>query len=151
MEKRRKYVQIFREWWEPLSGIDDKEEKLTIMEMVMNYAFNGKEPTKNELSNLSAVGVMYWNLTFPNLRSSRKNYENGCKSNGAPKGSRNAAKFLIPTLDEVKRYFDERGYESAAERFFDFNESIGWASTKKHFKSWQQAADRWVEKGEEFD
>ena len=133
--KERKYVQFFREWWEFLREIEDDAIRVKIYDMAMAFSFDGIAPTKEELQSMDKLQKAFWLGLFPSLKNSRQHYLNGSKSPGAPKGSRNAAKFIIPTLDEVRAYFGVRG----------------WNVCKRHFKTWQAAADRWEEKGNEFD
>lgn len=149
--KERGYFQFFREWYEPLQIISNAGVKLRLLEMIVVYSLDGKEPTNEDLSGLDDVGRMYWETTFPKLQNSRKNFLNGSKSKGAPKGSSNAAKFKIPTLGEIYAYFGSNNFSSDPDRFFNYNESMGWDGCKKHFKDWKTAADRWEEMGGDYD
>lgn len=131
--------------------VSNPETKCKLLTMIIEYALNGNEPTKGDLAGLDDVGRIYWTTVFPSIRNSRKNYVNGCKSKGAPLGSRNAAKFEIPTLKEVIAYFKNKQFASDGELFFDYNEQTGWESAKRHFKNWRAVADRWEERGGEYD
>lgn len=149
--KERRYFQFFRNWYEPLTFVRDRDVKLRLLEMIIEFSLYGKEPTKEELSRLDEVGRMFWETNLSSLKNSRKNFLNGSRSPGAPKGSRNAAKFEIPSLDDVYAYFGSHGYVSDPNQFFDYNSVTGWNNCKKHFKNWETAADRWEEKGDEYD
>lgn len=150
MNKERKYVQYYRDWWEALKMINDPSTRLLVGDMLLEYAFDGIIPSDNDISELDAEGRIFWRAVFSQLKSSRTHFECGCKSKGAPKGNTNAKKFAVPTLDEVRRYFDTHHYECDPEDFFDYNEASGWETAKKHFKNWETAADRWEVRGEEY-
>src|SRR5690606_21401729 len=50
-----------------------------------------------------------------------------------------------PTLEEVKEYVAEKGYDFDAEAFFHFYESNGWVQGRdgKPIKRWQSAVETW--------
>ncbi len=151
MTKERKYFQFYREWWELLQEVDGCETRYSVIAMIIDYALDGIEPDAEELQSLDKIGRMCWKGIYPQLKSSRAHWKSGGQSQGAPKGNKNAAKFKIPTLEEVEQYFKSKNYEGNPESFFDHNECIGWEGCKKHFKTWQLAADRWEEHVDEYD
>ena len=53
-------------------------------------------------------------------------------------------KFTKPTLEEIKSYFAEKGYEEESERFYDFYSSKGWMVGKNPMKDWRAAVRNWV-------
>lgn len=53
------------------------------------------------------------------------------------------AKFIPPTVDEVKKYCLERNNSVDAEAFVDFYESKGWMVGKNKMKSWKAAVRTW--------
>lgn len=53
-------------------------------------------------------------------------------------------KFTKPTLEEIKTYFAEKGYEGESERFYDFYSSKGWMVGKNPMKDWRAAVRNWV-------
>ena len=55
-----------------------------------------------------------------------------------------AEKFVKPTLEEIKTYFAEKGYEGESERFYDFYSSKGWMVGKNPMKDWRAAVRNWV-------
>ena len=52
-------------------------------------------------------------------------------------------KFVKPTLEEIKSYFAEKGYEDESERFYDFYSSKGWMVGKNPMKDWRAAVRNW--------
>ena len=149
--KERKYIQYYRDWWETLQMIDDPGTRLLVGDMLLKYAFDGVLPPDNDIKELGADGRIFWRAVFPQVDSSRKHFESGCKSKGAPKGNKNAKKFVVPELEQVRAYFEENDFESNPDEFFDYNGVTGWESCKKHFKDWETAADRWELRGAEYD
>lgn len=53
------------------------------------------------------------------------------------------ARFQKPTLQEVKDYIAEKGYNVDAERFVDYYESNGWRVGKNPMKDWKAAVRNW--------
>lgn len=55
-------------------------------------------------------------------------------------------KFQKPTLEELKRYCEEKNYEVDYEKFFNYYESIGWLVGKARtpMKSWNHALSNWI-------
>ncbi len=52
--------------------------------------------------------------------------------------------FKPPTLEEVKAYFREKGFEAEAEAFYYFYESKNWMVGKNKMQSWHAAASGWL-------
>lgn len=51
--------------------------------------------------------------------------------------------FIIPTLEEVKKYCEERNNNIDAERFMDHYTSNGWVVGKTKMKDWKAAVRTW--------
>lgn len=51
--------------------------------------------------------------------------------------------FYPPTIAEVQRYIDDKGYHVDAEHFYAYYESNGWRVGKNHMKSWRMALVTW--------
>lgn len=70
---------------------------------------------------------------------------NGIEAGKPPKRTR----FSPPTLDDVKKYCDERGNGVDAKRFFDYFEAGGWKDSKGNaVRNWKQRVISW-ERNEE--
>lgn len=137
---------------------------------VADYVMKGIEPTFDSSTPLSFV----WLAIKPNLDVIRTNKANG-RLGGAPKGNRNnrfcttevqpknnriqadkdkdkdkdketKAKKAVPSLDEVKAYIAEKGYNLDAEEFFYYYEANGWKVGKNPMKSWRAAVSTWAAK-----
>ena len=59
-------------------------------------------------------------------------------------------KFVKPTIDEIKEYIKEKGYDVDAERFFNFYESKGWVVGKSPMKNWKAAVSTWGKSSSEY-
>lgn len=51
--------------------------------------------------------------------------------------------FFIPSLEEIKKYCEERNNNINAEQFFDFYESKGWFVGRNKMKDWKAAIRTW--------
>ena len=61
------------------------------------------------------------------------------------KGSR----FQKPTIEEIRQYCLEKGYNVDAEQFFNFYESKGWVVGKSPMKNWRAAVSTWNKREKE--
>ena len=52
-------------------------------------------------------------------------------------------RFAPPSLQEVEKYINEKGYSVDAEAFVAFYESKGWYIGKNKMKSWKYAITTW--------
>lgn len=52
-------------------------------------------------------------------------------------------RFIPPSLEDVKSYINEKGYEVNAEAFINFYESKGWYVGKNKMKNWRAAVANW--------
>lgn len=55
--------------------------------------------------------------------------------------------FVKPTIEQVKAYCFEKGYNINAEYFVDYYEARGWLIGKNPMKNWQAAVRTWVSNG----
>lgn len=58
-------------------------------------------------------------------------------------------RFAPPSLQEVERYINEKGYSVDAEAFIAFYESKGWYIGKNKMKSWKYAITTWEKRERE--
>ena len=52
-------------------------------------------------------------------------------------------KFNIPTIDELKEYKNEKGYQCDVQQFYDYHSSKGWVVGKVKMKDWKRALSYW--------
>jgi hypothetical protein len=57
------------------------------------------------------------------------------------------ARFVKPTLEEVKAYCTERGNNVDAEHFYDYYEANGWRVGKNPMKDWKASVRTWERNG----
>lgn len=77
------------------------------------------------------------NLTKHNLTK-----HNRVESIGADKPP-DRSRFIPPTIDEVRAYCAEKGYEVDPDRFVDYYTSNGWRVGKNPMKDWKAAVRSW--------
>lgn len=54
-----------------------------------------------------------------------------------------STRFQKPTIEEIRQYCLEKGYNVDAEQFFNFYESKGWVVGKSPMKNWRAAVCTW--------
>ena len=60
-----------------------------------------------------------------------------------------STRFCPPSVDDVKSYCTEKGYNIDPQRFVDYYESVGWMVGRNKMKSWQAAVRTWASKEQE--
>ena len=58
--------------------------------------------------------------------------------------SKEKVHFVPPTLENVKEYCQEKGYNIDAQRFIDYYKSNGWMVGKNKMKDWKATVRRWA-------
>jgi len=66
------------------------------------------------------------------------------KSESNNKGS--SARFIPPTIDDVRQYCKEKGYAISPEQFVDYYSSNGWKVGKNPMVDWRAAVRNWGRK-----
>lgn len=59
-------------------------------------------------------------------------------------------KFRKPTIEEVRAYIAEKGYDVDAERFWNFYEAKDWFIGKNKMKNWRAAVATWQKKENDY-
>ena len=60
-----------------------------------------------------------------------------------------SSRFQKPTIEEIRQYCLEEGYNVDAEQFFNFYESKGWLVGKSPMKNWRAAVSTWNKREKE--
>ena len=64
--------------------------------------------------------------------------------------TRSKGKNVPPTIEEVRAYCLEKGYDVDPEQFVDFYQSKGWKIGKSPMKDWEAAIRTWVKRDNDF-
>ena len=57
---------------------------------------------------------------------------------------KNASRFVPPTIEEVRAYIADKGYDIDADYFVNYYTGNGWMVGKNHMKDWQATIRTWV-------
>lgn len=60
-----------------------------------------------------------------------------------------SSRFQKPTIEEIRQYCLEKGYNVDAEQFFNFYESKGWLVGKSPMNNWRAAVSTWNKREKE--
>ena len=63
--------------------------------------------------------------------------------------NKGSSRFQKPTIEEIRQYCLEKGYNVDAEQFFNFYESKGWVVGKSPMKNWRAAVSTWNKREKE--
>ena len=77
------------------------------------------------------------------LKSSKENSFSLTRSKGK-------SSFVPPTIEEVRAYCLESGYDVDSEQFVNFYQSKGWRVGKSPMKDWKAAVRTWVKRDNDF-
>jgi hypothetical protein len=87
------------------------------------------------------------NRTQLNTNQSNTNTSNTKQSSNKGVGASPRARFVPPTLEEVKAYCQERQNGVDAQRFIDYYTSNGWQVGKNKMRDWKAAVRTWERNG----
>jgi hypothetical protein len=87
------------------------------------------------------------NRTQYNTNQSNTNQSNTNQSSTYERGASPRARFVPPTLEEVRAYCDERQNSVDAEKFIDYYTSNGWQVGKNKMRDWKAAVRTWERNG----
>ena len=133
-------------------GIASRQTAIDVLKSLMakgyivktEQVFNGVKMISYSVSPIIGQGVQKMDKGCP---------ENGHNNKGdininslSLKGS---SRFQKPTIEEIRQYCLEKGYNVDAEQFFNFYESKGWVVGKAPMKNWRAAVSTWNKREKE--
>lgn len=81
----------------------------------------------------------------PIVKQSNVEYSRVKKQKESPKGEKKtASRFSAPTVDEVRAYAQEKGYNVDPEHFVDYYTSNGWRVGRNPMKDWRATVRTWA-------
>lgn len=112
---------------------------------VNNYDLYQANNEQNDEQNTNDSQAINKPLTSPILKESKniRIKENNIKKD-ANASKEKAKRFSPPTIDDIKAYCLEKGYNVDAERFVDYYSSNGWKVGKNSMKDWRATVRNWA-------
>ena len=105
--------------------------------------------SEKEIKENTPIGVQKKN---EKAESGLKTSEKPSPPGSAPPPSPKSRTFVKPTIEEVRAYFEERGFKSDPMHFYDHFESNGWkVSGKSAMRDWKAAARNWERNDNRFN
>ena len=133
-------------------GIASRQTAIDILKSLMAKGYIVKS---EQLFN--GVKMISYSVS-PIIGQDVQKMDKGCPENGhnnigdininslSLKGS---SRFQKPTIEEIRQYCQEKGYNVDAEQFFNFYESKGWLVGKSPMKNWRAAVCTWNKREKE--
>ena len=117
---------------------------------------NAKKTTGVELENNPKTTPLVLENNPPASKKTtkiEKEIEKEIENNIPPVVPPKGGKFVPPTLDEVKAYIKEKGYDFDPEEFLAHYEANGWVqgNDKKTIKSWKACCVTWKKNSKRYD
>lgn len=114
----------------------------------INYVYDVyEEPCKETPRTENPITVKPCTESMPQLNTNKSNTKelNTNKKNTKNKGktTHKSNKFVVPSVEEVKAYCNERNNGIDPERFVDYYEARGWMIGKNHIKDWKACIRTW--------
>lgn len=116
----------------------------------INYVYDVyEEPCKETPRTENPITVNPCTESMPQLNTNKSNTKelNTNKQNTKNKGETTQKpknkKFVVPSVEEVKAYCEERKNGIDPERFVDYYEARGWMIGKNHIKDWKACVRTW--------
>jgi hypothetical protein len=115
-------------------------------------------PTDSQIKNLditwndslSTHGALSEDSLLEGKGKEGKGKEQGKERGTGAKAPRASDPFKPPTVEEVKRYCQERGNSVNAERFHNHYKMVGWKVGRNPMKDWQAAVCKWEADDKEY-
>ena len=133
-------------------GIASRQTAIDILKSLMAKGYIVKS---EQLFN--GVKMISYSVS-PIIGQDVQKMDKGCPENGhnnigdininslSLKGS---SRFQKPTIEEIRQYCLEKGYNVDAEQFFNFYESKGWVVGKAPMRNWRAAVSTWNKREKE--
>ncbi|MBU0907362.1 MAG: hypothetical protein KKD18_00805 [Nanoarchaeota archaeon] len=134
--------------------------KVIVSQDLLNSLTDAYRNRKNDIITIDQILVSYENNTQESVVSDVRNTQEpvvsdadntqrkGKEIKGKERGGENK-KFIPPSLDEVKRYCQERNNNINPQTFIDHYTSNGWMVGKNKMKDWRAAVRTWEQRRKE--
>ena len=104
-----------------------------------------KENLPIEKQGVENQGVVFQGAENPVQLNTYKSNTN--KSSNNKLNTNKSARFVKPSLEEIKAYCTERNNNVDAEHFYDYYEANGWKVGKNSMKDWKASVRTWERNG----
>lgn len=142
-EKKNRYALAGRKSGEVRrqKALCGNEQRSNNVQTTFEHRLN-KEKKELSTTNVVSSSSSYNNKDSYSDKGS-KEIERGESSETSVSSRSKAKAFSPPSIDEVKRYCEERGNGINAQQFVDFYQSKGWLIGKNKMKDWKCAVRTW--------
>ena len=142
---KKAYFQYYETFEDILAKIKDSVKRDAFRRVIIRYGLYGTEPT-----SLTEIEDMAWGIVKDLIDQQQHRREvnranrSGKKAEAKPDG-KPAPRMEKPTLEEIKSYCKEKGYNISAEGFYSYYESNGWKiGGRTAMKNWKAAVQSWA-------
>ena len=117
---------------------------LEIRAIIKGFKYSQK-PQITDMSETVSDGIGQSEIVCAESERIRIRKEEEKKENNNKEGNKSPSrkKFVIPTIDELKEYCEEKNYTVDCEAFILHYESNGWLVGKNKMKSWKASLGTW--------
>lgn len=144
---------IFKEsWYSAADAIGDSKKKADFIAMIMSFYFDDTEP--DEKDGFYPFFVLIRDDMMSEKKRAKRREERKVLAQktrkpketppSPPVEPRKKTRFQKPTLEDVKAYCEEKGYEKVdPEKWISFYEANGWKVGRNPMKNWKSSLAYW--------
>lgn len=157
---KKAYFQYYETFEDILAKIKDSVKRDAFRRVIIRYGLYGTVPT-----GLTEIEDMAWGIVKDLIdqqqhrrevnRANRVGKKIEPAAEKTPEAEKPApdpkpakeksARFIVPTIEEVKAFCETKGLKVNVNKFYLHYESNGWHVGKNKMKSWQAAVQKWAE------
>lgn len=143
---KKAYFQYYETFEDILAKIKDSVKRDAFRRVIIRYGLYGTIPT-----GLTEIEDMAWGIVKDLIdqqlhrREVNRANRSGKATEKKPEAEKTAPRMEKPTLEEIKSYCKEKGYNINAEGFYSYYESNGWKiGGRATMKNWKAAVQSWA-------
>ena len=142
---KKAYFQYYETFENIVEKISNPLEREAFRVKIISYGLYGTQPQINgELEEMAWAIIKDLIDQQQHRREVNRANRSGKKTEAKPDG-KPAPRMEKPTLEEIKSYCREKGYNINAEGFYSYYESNGWKiGGRTAMKNWKAAVQSWA-------
>ena len=143
---KKAYFQYYETFENIVEQIPDAEGREAFRKKIIQYGLHGDTPEINgELESMAWVIIKDLIDQQQHRREINRANRSGKATEKKPEAEKTAPRMEKPTLEEIKSYCKEKGYNINAEGFYSYYESNGWKiGGRATMKNWKAAVQSWA-------
>lgn len=139
---KKAYFQYYETFENIVEQIANTENREAFRKKIINYGLHGTVPEID-----GELEIMAWVIIkdLIDQQQHRREINRANRSGKTDKPKETAPRMEKPTMEELKNYCREKGYNINTESFYSYYESNGWKiGGRTAMKNWKAAVQSWA-------